>query len=106
MITGQPPLTTPRPAPQPPTATGTHRQLLDHGADTMPYDDPALAGLLDAEVRFQQRNLAMVAYASLAHPSVLAAAGSALSNVTAEGYPGARYHPGARFFDDVERLAA
>ncbi|MFG2473007.1 serine hydroxymethyltransferase [Streptomyces canus] len=106
MITGQAPLTTPRSAPQPSTTDGTHRQLLDQGTGTLPYDDPALAGLLDAEVRFQQDNLAMVAYASLAHPSVLAAAGSALSNVTAEGYPGARYHPGAHVFDEVERLAA
>ena len=106
MITGQAPLTAPRSAPQPAVTAGSHRRLLDQGAGTLPHDDPALAGLLDAEVRFQQENLAMVAYANLAHPSVLAAAGSALSNVTAEGYPGARYHPGAHVFDEVERLAA
>ena len=53
----------------------------------------------------QTGTLAAVAHASLAHPSVLAAAGSVLSNVTAEGYPGARYHPGAECFDEVERLA-
>ncbi|GAA2380733.1 MULTISPECIES: serine hydroxymethyltransferase [Streptomyces] len=89
----------------PVTAPCAHRRLLDQGLGTLPDDDPALAGLLDAEARYQQENLAMVAYASLAHPSVLAAAGSALSNVTAEGYPGARYHPGSRWFDQVERLA-
>ncbi|NEE52895.1 serine hydroxymethyltransferase, partial [Streptomyces sp. SID8455] len=61
--------------------------------------------LLDAEVVQQHATLAMVASTSIAHPSVLAAAGSALSNVTAEGYPGARYHPGASQFDLVERLA-
>ncbi|MFB8179378.1 serine hydroxymethyltransferase [Streptomyces sp. NPDC055966] len=67
--------------------------------------DPELAALLDAEVRDQNNTLAMVASASVADPSVLAAAGSALANVTAEGYPGARYHPGAAHFDEVERLA-
>ena len=42
---------------------------------------------------------------SIADASVLAANGAALSNVTAEGYPGARYHPGANQFDQIERLA-
>ncbi|MEV7199208.1 serine hydroxymethyltransferase [Streptomyces griseoluteus] len=68
-------------------------------------EDPELAELLDAEVRDQDTTLAMIASASIAAPSVLAAGGSALSNVTAEGYPGARYHPGAANFDEVERLA-
>ncbi|MEW1616138.1 MULTISPECIES: serine hydroxymethyltransferase [unclassified Streptomyces] len=67
--------------------------------------DPELAEMLDAEVAQQRSTLAMVASASIAHPSVLAAGGAALSNVTAEGYPGARYHPGATQFDRVERLA-
>ncbi|MEU1395752.1 serine hydroxymethyltransferase [Micromonospora zamorensis] len=68
-------------------------------------DDPVLAALLDREFGAQTGTLAAVAHASLAHPSVLAAAGSVLSNVTAEGYPGRRYHPGAEQFDEVERLA-
>jgi len=49
--------------------------------------------------------LAMIASASIADPSVLAAGGAALSNVTAEGYPAARYHSGAVRFDQVENLA-
>ncbi|MBW4718324.1 serine hydroxymethyltransferase [Saccharothrix obliqua] len=68
-------------------------------------EDPELAGALAAEVRAQHDTLALVAHASLADPSVLAAAGAVLNNVTAEGYPGARYHPGAARFDVVERLA-
>lgn len=47
----------------------------------------------------------MVASASVAPPSVLCANGTVMSNVTAEGYPGARYHPGAVHFDGIERLA-
>lgn len=75
------------------------------GVAALYADDPELAKLLDAEVRAQRNTLALVAHASLAHPSVLAAAGSVLSNVTAEGYPGRRYHPGAEHFDEIERLA-
>ncbi|MFE5027988.1 serine hydroxymethyltransferase [Streptomyces sp. NPDC056656] len=89
----------------------THRQepaqtsMLRRGADLLHRADPALAAILDAEVGYQAGTLAMIASASAADPSVLAAAGAALSNVTAEGYPGARYHPGAVHFDAVERLA-
>lgn len=80
-------------------------ELAQQGAAALSAADPELARLLDAEVVQQHATLAMVASTSIAHPSVLAAAGSALSNVTAEGYPGARYHPGASQFDLVERLA-
>ncbi|WP_367129264.1 serine hydroxymethyltransferase [Saccharothrix sp. HUAS TT1] len=79
--------------------------LTHAGLGELRREDPELAGLLDAEVRHQDTTLAMIASASIAAPSVLAASGSALSNVTAEGYPGARYHPGAGNFDEVERLA-
>ncbi len=79
--------------------------MLATGARLLAAEAPDLAALLDAELRTQTGTLAAVAHASLAHPSVLAAAGSVLSNVTAEGYPGTRYHPGAECFDEVERLA-
>ncbi|MCX5403592.1 serine hydroxymethyltransferase [Streptomyces sp. NBC_00335] len=89
-----------------PTFTpATQRDLLLRGAEALTAADPELAGLLDAEAAGQQATLAMVASASVAAPSVLAAAGAAIANVTAEGYPGARYHSGAVRFDAVERLA-
>ncbi|MCD0447753.1 serine hydroxymethyltransferase [Actinocorallia sp. API 0066] len=68
-------------------------------------EDPELTTLLDAELTAQRDTLAMVAYASLAAPSVLACGAAALANLTAEGYPGKRYHPGCARLDDVERLA-
>ncbi|MFC6085297.1 serine hydroxymethyltransferase [Sphaerisporangium aureirubrum] len=80
-------------------------EILRAGMESLREHDPGLTDLLDAEVLAQRDTLAMVASASLAAPSVLAAGGSALSNVTAEGYPGARYHPGAARFDQVENLA-
>ncbi|MFF7476199.1 serine hydroxymethyltransferase [Streptomyces sp. NPDC008092] len=95
-------------APLPPLPAATEygqAELARAGLAELRREDPELAGLLDAEVRDQDTTLAMIASASVAAPSVLAASGSALSNVTAEGYPGARYHPGAVNFDEVERLA-
>lgn len=85
---------------------GAQHRLLRRGAALLEESDPELARLLDAEADEQTHTLAMVASASVADPAVLAAGGAALSNVTAEGYPGARYHPGAARFDAVERLAA
>src|SRR2546423_1021583 len=80
-------------------------ELLRIGMDSLHRDDPELAAVLEDEVDYQRDTLAMIASASIADPSVLAAAGAALSNVTAEGYPGARYHSGAAQFDQVENLA-
>ncbi len=87
------------------TPPSPHMALLREGAERLRAADPALAGLLDSELADQCSTLAMVASSSAADPSVLAAAGAVLSNVTAEGYPGARYHPGSACFDEVERLA-
>ncbi|MEU2084739.1 serine hydroxymethyltransferase [Streptomyces albus] len=85
--------------------TGEQAALLRAGMRSLHEADPQLAHLLDDEVHQQNTTLAMVASASVADPTVLAVGGSALSNVTAEGYPGARYHPGAQQFDAVENLA-
>lgn len=67
--------------------------------------DPELFVLLAEDLRIQSNTLAMVASASIAPPSVLACAGSALSNITVEGYPGARFHAGSGVLDEIERLA-
>ncbi|RAG85066.1 serine hydroxymethyltransferase [Streptacidiphilus pinicola] len=87
------------------SSEGQQAALLRIGIGALQEADPELAQILDAEVQLQNSTLAMIASASIAAPSVLAAGGAALSNVTAEGYPGARYHPGAQQFDQVERLA-
>ncbi|PPK63148.1 serine hydroxymethyltransferase [Actinokineospora auranticolor] len=79
--------------------------LAERAVADLSEQDPELYRLLAADLRAQERTLAMVASASAAPPSVLACAGGALSNVTAEGYPGARFHAGCGVLDDVERLA-
>ncbi|WP_216858563.1 serine hydroxymethyltransferase [Actinomadura verrucosospora] len=67
--------------------------------------DPQLYRLLAADLRAQNGTLALVASTSVAPPSVLACAGAALSNITAEGYPGARFHAGCGVLDRIEELA-
>lgn len=79
--------------------------IATQGVTRLFAEDPELAREIAAETASQVNSLAMVAHASLADPSVLAAAGSVFSNVTAEGYPGRRFHPGAQHFDTVERIA-
>lgn len=88
-----------------PQATGDQACLVRAGLHSLCRDDASLAAALDDDVAYQRNTLAMIASASVADPSVLAAAATALANVTAEGYPGARYHSGAQRFDTVETLA-
>lgn len=84
--------------------TGQDR-LTVRGVRSLMAADPELFTVLDHELSRQRNTLAMVAYASLADPSVLACGAAALANVTAEGYPGSRYHPGCVWLDEVENLA-
>lgn len=80
-------------------------EFAQQGIDLLQRDDPALYELLDEEYRRQNDTLAMIAASSIADPSVLACEGMVTSNVTSEGYPGARYHAGCKFVDEIERLA-
>ena len=67
--------------------------------------DPTLFDLLLREYERQINSLTMVASCTITHPSVLACEGTYTSNVTAEGYPGARFHAGCEFVDQFEQLA-
>ncbi|MFE6649851.1 serine hydroxymethyltransferase [Nocardioides sp. NPDC057772] len=67
--------------------------------------DEPLAGLLDAEVRRARSAVPLVASTSIGHPEMRALAGSEFGDLTTEGYPGARFHPGCEVFDRVEELA-
>lgn len=77
----------------------------DKPAVQLDREDPELASMLASEEVRQQNTLALVASASVAPSSVLACAGSSLTNLTLEGYPGARYHGGGVVADRIERLA-
>ena len=66
--------------------------------------DPAIAGLLDAELRRQEETLELIPSENLASPAVLEALGSWLNNKYAEGTPGKRYYGGCQVVDQVENL--
>jgi glycine hydroxymethyltransferase len=67
--------------------------------------DPAIADVLEAELRRQQRTLEMIASENFVPQAVLEAVGSVLTNKYAEGYPGRRYYGGCEEVDVAEQLA-
>ncbi|QTL36671.1 serine hydroxymethyltransferase [Pseudoalteromonas viridis] len=67
--------------------------------------DPVLSSYLQAEHVRQSNTLSLVASSGGTDASVLAASAATIVNVTAEGYPGARYHSGCQYVDKVEALA-
>jgi len=79
--------------------------LLQRGLLDLELKDPELANILDAEVGRQHRTLSLVASCCAVAPRTLASSASVLSNVTAEGFPGRRYHAGCENVDRVESLA-
>jgi glycine hydroxymethyltransferase len=80
-------------------------RFAQQATESLYEEDPVLSNLLESEYHRQANVLAMVASSSLEHPSVLACQGVILTNVTAEGYPGKRYHGGCHYVDEVEQLA-
>lgn len=79
--------------------------FLANGVDLLYQDDPLLADLLEREMKRQSEVLTLVAASSVMDPSVLACTASVAGNVTAEGYPGARFHAGCAVIDEIESLA-
>ncbi|MCA2218365.1 serine hydroxymethyltransferase [Jidongwangia harbinensis] len=80
-------------------------ELLQDGAGRLGREDPELYSALRAEHDRQLRSLVMVASSSVVDPTVLACQASTAVNVTAEGYPGNRYHAGCAQVDLIEQLA-
>jgi glycine hydroxymethyltransferase len=77
---------------------------LNHNA-TLREADPTVAGLIDRELRRQQRGLELIASENFASRAVIDAMGTPLTNKYAEGYPGRRYYGGCEVVDEVEQLA-
>ena len=67
--------------------------------------DPALAGMIAAEVERQHQHIELIASENYTSPAVMEAQGSQLTNKYAEGYPGKRFYGGCEFVDQVEQLA-
>ncbi len=66
--------------------------------------DPAIADVLEREMRRQAEGLELIASENFVSPAVLDAMGSALTNKYAEGYPGKRYYGGCEVVDIAEQL--
>jgi glycine hydroxymethyltransferase len=67
--------------------------------------DPAIAAVLEGELRRQQGTLEMIASENFVPQAILDAVGSVLTNKYAEGYPGRRYYGGCEQVDVAEQLA-
>lgn len=80
-------------------------QYLREGVSVLQREDPELFRLLESEHQRQLESLSLVASSGGTDSSVLAAGGASIVNVTAEGYPGKRYHAGCHYVDQVEQLA-
>ncbi|MGP3947716.1 serine hydroxymethyltransferase [Streptomyces sp. 7N604] len=85
--------------------SSTIGHYLSQGIDTLRRDDPEMFELLEREHQRQTESLSLVASSGGTDSSVMAVAGSSIVNVTAEGYPGKRYHAGCHYVDQAEQLA-
>jgi glycine hydroxymethyltransferase len=79
--------------------------FINQGHASLAQQDPMLYSALSAEYDRQAQTLVMVASSSLADPSVLACENMIGVNVTAEGYPGKRFHAGCVNVDAIEQMA-
>jgi len=68
--------------------------------------DGQIYDLITREYERLQNSLQLIAAENQCSMAVLAALGSVVQNKTTEGFPGARFHGGCEFVDDIERLAA
>jgi glycine hydroxymethyltransferase len=76
-----------------------------HISQALAASDPAIAGIIRREIERQQDEIELIASENIVSSAVLEAAGSALTNKYAEGYPGNRYYGGCQFVDEAELLA-
>lgn len=67
--------------------------------------DPEITAAIKREINRQETKIEMIASENFVNYEIMEAAGSALTNKYAEGYPGKRYYGGCEFVDEVETLA-
>ena len=81
------------------------KELFEKGIEEIQKENSKMLDILTSEYSRQKSVLMMVASCSYAHPSVLACMGMPIVNITAEGYPAARYHAGCCQVDKIETMA-
>ena len=67
--------------------------------------DPEIAAAIRREMSRQENKIEMIASENFVNYEIMEAAGSALTNKYAEGYPGKRYYGGCEHVDEVESMA-
>ena len=77
------------------------KQMLDF----ITAQDPEVGKAMEAEYDRQRQNIELIASENFVSETVMAAAGSVLTNKYAEGYPGKRYYGGCQCVDVVENIA-
>jgi glycine hydroxymethyltransferase len=68
--------------------------------------DEQIYDLITREYERLQNSIQLIAAENQCSKAVLAALGSVVQNKTTEGFPGARFHGGCEFVDDIEIIAA
>jgi glycine hydroxymethyltransferase len=76
-----------------------------HFSAAMSDADPVMHDILTREQARQAAQLELMAAENIASKAVLQALGATITNKTVEGYPGNRFHGGARIVDEAETLA-
>ena len=79
--------------------------LMVRGIEQIDSTNHSFMKILEDEFCRQKSVLMMVASCSYVSPSVLACMGMPTVNITAEGYPNARYHAGCSEIDKIEQYA-
>ncbi len=79
--------------------------MFGKGSEMLRKVDPAIAAIIDSEMKREREGIELIASENVVSPAVLAAMGSVLTNKYAEGYPGKRYYGGCEVVDQAENLA-
>jgi len=67
--------------------------------------DKKLHNLIKREIKRQNDSINLIASENYISNEMLDVLGSPLTNKYSEGYPGKRYYPGNKFYDEIENLA-
>ena len=67
--------------------------------------DPEICAAIKREMNRQENKIEMIASENFVNYEIMEAAGSALTNKYAEGYPGKRYYGGCEHVDEIETMA-
>ena len=73
-----------------------------HFEESLSQSDPVLGNILERETARQSSQIELIASENIVSRAVLEALGAEITNKTVEGYPGARYHAGAKVLDEAE----